>query len=270
MDGCFMKKLFLPIIVSLLPLVSYGEITLVDTEEYYAERGIPSEGTESRDSASIYGGTAADTSDPLWIPHAMDFLTRAAIDYSDDVLRLHAGLAYGFSNRFSIGASLHYQNNFDNSMDGFSKIDFAATYRLSDAGEGSRVISDLLLGVKLAGDKDLRRPEFADTVYHAGLRMGRVWSGLTLAGTLRTSWVFDSTHGLAFIDFIPEIYFRISQNWRIGLDADLRKATDSIYDAQWLGGKLVRQFGFTQYIVFTNYEFKNNEWRGGLRVNVLF
>jgi hypothetical protein len=134
----------------------------------------------------------------------------------------------------------------------------------------SRIISDALFGVRFNGDEKLRDPEFANTLYHAGLRLGRVWSGMTLSGTLRTSWIFDDNHGMAFIDFIPEIYFRLSENWRLGLNADLRKATDNWYDAEWVGGKLVRQFGNTQYVGHIDYEFETDEFLFGLKVNILF
>ncbi len=210
-----------------------------------------------------------DTSDPLWIPGAMDFITRVSGDYSEDLLRVHANIGYGFTDRLSINASIHYQNNFETSADGFSNVDLNGVYRMSD-DDDSRIISDALIGVRFAGDKDLLTPEFTDTVYHAGLRIGRIWSGITLSGTLKTSWIFDSNHGLAFIDFIPEIYFRVTENWRLGLNADLRKATDSVYDEQVVGGKIVRQFGYTQYVLFGDYEFEREQWRGGLRINVLF
>ncbi len=211
-----------------------------------------------------------DTEDPLFIPALGDVLTRAGVSYSDNIAKIAGQISYGFSDRFSAGLGLHYQNDFDGDADGFSNIDLGATYRLSAGSEDSRIISDALFGIKFSGSERLRNPEFADTVYYAGMRFGRVWEGLTLAATIKTSWIFDDADGMAYIDFSPVAYFRLNPDWRLGLTADLRKATDENFDAQWVGLKLLRQYGRTQYVGHFDYEFQSREWQGGLRVNILF
>ena len=93
---------------------------------------------------------------------------------------------------------------------------------------------------------------------------------MTLAATLKSSWIFDTLGGMAFIDFDPEVYFRFAQDWRFGLNAGLRKATNSHYDEEELGFKLVREYGNTQYVGLFSYEFEKEEVAFGARVNILF
>jgi hypothetical protein len=116
----------------------------------------------------------------------------------------------------------------------------------------------------------VRTPDFADTIYHAGIRIGRQWSGFTLAGTVKTSWIFNETRGMAYIDIIPEAYARLAENWMVGLDFDIRKSTNPGFDQEWIGFKLVRQYGRTQYVGRVDYEFESDDWRFGAKLNILF
>jgi hypothetical protein len=140
----------------------------------------------------------------------------------------------------------------------------------------SHVISDLLFGFKFGGSSHARTPYYANSTYYAGLRIGRQWAGMTLAATVKSSWVFDDERGMSFIDFIPEAYFRIAPDWRIGGGFTIRKATNrdqrtgDDYDQEWLNTKLIRQFGRTQYIGHIDYEFESDEIQFGAKVNIIF
>ena len=134
----------------------------------------------------------------------------------------------------------------------------------------ARLISDLLLGFKFGGSSHVRTPWFADSTYYAGLRFGRQWAGVTLAGTVKSTWVFDETRGMSFIDFIPEGYLRLDENWRAGLGFTFRKSTNPHYNQEWIDWKMVCQFGRTQYIGHIDYEFEDDELQIGAKVNILF
>ncbi len=221
---------------------------------------------------TLYAGGAHaameyDTEDPMFLPALGDVLSRTGLSYSDDVLKISERLSYGFSNKFSMGIGLHYQQDFDGPADGFSNIDLFGTYRLSG---DTLWKSDVLFGIKVNGNDRVREPEFANTVYYAGLRVGRQWNAVTLAGTIKTSWIFDEVNGMAYIDLTPEAYFRITENWKAGLGADFRISTDPMYDQEWLNTKILRQYGRTQYIGHFDYEFESEEFQVGAKVNILF
>ena len=216
-----------------------------------------------------------DTSDPLFILHDDEILADAGLSYGHedghDLLRAALAFSYGLNDRLSIGARTHYQIDFSGAQDGFSSIDMGAVYRMGRAGDNdARLISDVLFGFKFGGSKHVRTPDFADSSYYAGLRFGRQWAGVSLAATLKSTWVFDDTRGLSFIDFIPESYFRLDPNWRAGAGFTFRKSTNLDYDQEWLNLKLVCQFGRTQYIGHFDYEFENDEAVVGTKVKVLF
>ena len=94
--------------------------------------------------------------------------------------------------------------------------------------------------------------------------------GVTLAATIKSTWVFDDTRGMSFIDFIPESYFRLDPNWRTGIGFTFRKSTNPDYNQEWLNWKLICQFGRTQYAWHLDYEFENDEARVGAKINILF
>lgn len=218
-----------------------------------------------------------DSSDPLYILAQEEVLSQTYVTYWNNMLRVGQSLSYGLNERLSIGANVHYQHHFNGNKDGFSAIDLGATYRMTRANDTeSHVISDLLFGFKFGGSSHARTPYYANSTYYAGLRIGRQWAGMTLAATIKSSWVFDDERGMSFIDFMPEAYFRIAQDWRIGGGFTIRKATnhDALtgddYDQEWLHTKLVRQFGRTQYIGHIDYEFEEDEIQFGAKVNIIF
>ncbi|MCR4917350.1 MAG: hypothetical protein K5912_00200 [Alphaproteobacteria bacterium] len=216
-------------------------------------------------------GLWLDSNDPLFLQANSEFLSKTNLYYFDNGLRFGQFLSYGFTNRFSLGASIHYQQNFDNNQDGFSSVDLGGVYRLGTAKETIRRLTyDAIFGLKFGGNRHVRMPDYADSTYYAGIRFGRQYEGMTFAGTLKSSWIFDDTRGMAFIDFIPEVYFRIASTWRIGIDADLRKATTPHYDEESLGFKLVKQYGRTQYMGRVAYEFEKEELNLGGQINIVF
>lgn len=212
-----------------------------------------------------------DTSDPLYMNGRSEILSTSNIAYYDSVLRIGQALSYGFTERFNAGIGLHYQNDFDGDEDGFSSFDLGGKYRLMTAADNNaNIISDVLFGFKFGGSSHVRTPWFADSTYYAGLRFGREYETMTLAGTVKSSWIFDDDRGMSYIDFIPEVYFRLRGAWRFGLGADIRKSTNPDFDQEWLNVKLVRQYGRTQYIGHIDYEFEDSEVQVGAKLNVLF
>ena len=212
-----------------------------------------------------------DTSDPLYMLSEQHVLSETTLTYWDNVLRLGEAISYGLNNRLTIGANVHFQQDFDGSEDGFSAIDLGGVYRVGTAsGNSAHIISDVLFGLKFGGSSRVRTPYFADSTYYAGYRFGRQWAGMTLAATIQSSWIFDDERGMAYIDAIPEAYFRIAEDWRLGAQFILRKATNPHYNQEWLGGKLVRQYGRTQYAGHLDYEFESDDLQVGVNVNILF
>ena len=75
---------------------------------------------------------------------------------------------------------------------------------------------------------------------------------------------------MAWIDLMPDAYFRINENWRFGLGLDLRKATNPEFDATIAGLKLARQYGRTQYVATSDYDFKQSDFILGAHINIAF
>lgn len=212
-----------------------------------------------------------DTSDPLYILGQEEILTQTSLVYGDEILRLGQAVSYGINSRLSVGGNVHYQFDFDGDEDGFSAIDLGATYRLARAGDNSaHIITDVIGGFKFGGSHRVRVPWFADSAYYAGLKFGRQWTAMTLAATVKSTWIFDRDRGMSYIDFIPEAYFRIHPVWRLGAAFTLRKATNPDFNQEWLGGRVIRQYGRTQYIGHLDYEFEDSEVQIGAKVNILF
>lgn len=220
---------------------------------------------------------AHDTSDPLYLQSIEEILSQSSVSYWDHVLRVGQGVSYGLNNRLTIGANVHYQHDFNGDEDGFSAIDLGATYRVGNADDNdAHMVTDVLFGFKFGGSSRVRTPDYADSTYYVGVRMGRQWAGVTLAATLKSTWVFDDERGIAFLDLTPEAYFRMAPDWRFGIGFTVRKATsddpenNKDYDQEWLHMKLVRQYGRTQYIGHVDYEFESDDARVGAKVNILF
>ncbi|MDW3024365.1 MAG: hypothetical protein R8N50_01610 [Alphaproteobacteria bacterium] len=222
-------------------------------------------------------GLLTDTSDPMFLQAEDEILSQTSISYWDHVLRAGQSVSYGLKSRLALGANVFYQNDFDGEEDGFAAIDVGGTYRMSGADDNdSNIISDVLFGFKFGGSHRVRTPDYADSTYYVGLRMGRQWAGMTLAATVKSTWVFDDERGVAFLDFTPEAYFRTVSDWRFGLGLTVRKATNqdpvyhTNYNQEWLHFKVVRQYGRTQYIGHLDYEFESDDAQVGARINILF
>lgn len=217
------------------------------------------------------GELARDTSDPLYMQGIEEILSQTSLVYWDNVLRAGQSVSYGLNDRLTLGANVHYQIDFDGREDGFSAIDLGGAYRMSTGADNSaHLISDVLFGFKFGGSSHVRTPYFADSTYYAGLRFGRQMTGVTLAATIKSSWIFDDTRGMSFIDMTPEAYFRLDADMRIGMNFTWRKSTNPDYDQEWIGGKFVRQYGRTQYLGHIDYEFESEEIQFGTQVNILF
>lgn len=222
-------------------------------------------------SEAFAADVVTDTADPLFLQTQGRALVQGGLEYFETGLRLGTGLSYGFTDRFALGARVHYQQDFAGSQDGFSSVDLGGIYRVGDADESDNdLVHDILFGMKFGGSHRVRMPGYADSTYYVGMRLGRQYAGVTLAGTIKSTWIFDDDHGMAYIDFIPEIYFRTSTDWRVGAGFNLRKATESSYNEEILDFKLVRQYGATQYIGYASYAFEAEDIGAGIKVNILF
>ena len=218
-----------------------------------------------------YDELSRDTSDPLFLQGQQQFLASAALSYWDDIVRAGLAGSFGITDRLAIAANVHYQVDFDGAQDGFSPVDVGGVYRLMRAGDNNaHMITDVIAGFKVGGATRVRVPDFADSTYYAGLRFGRQWTGMTLAATVKSSWIFDNAMGMSYIDFTPEAYVRLNPDWRAGASFTVRKATTPRYNQEWLGARIVRQYGRTQYIGHVDFEFEDKDLQFGARVNVLF
>lgn len=216
---------------------------------------------------------ANDLSDPLFFVPDNRFLSDTFAYLMDSKLRVGQYIGYGINNNFVIHAQMHYQIDFThNHESGFSSTEFGGEYRMNHGSGQSRIVSDALFGLKLWGASHVRTPEYADSSYYAGLRFGRTFAGLTLAGTVKSTWVFKDTRGVSYIDFVPEAYFRFKYDWRAGLGFDFKKSTNKylLPNQEWLNLKLLRQYGNTQWVGHFDYEFEAEEVQVGLDIKILF
>lgn len=213
-----------------------------------------------------------DTSDPLFLQARGGLLSKTGLDYFETGLRVGQSLSYGLADKFVIGGSVHYQRDFERSENGFSSIDLGGVYRIGTAAENAQhIIYDFLIGLKFGGSHRVRTPDYADSAYYVGLRFGRQYEGVTFAGTIKSTWIFDDVPlGMAFIDFVPEFYFRVNNNWRVGGNVALRKATNSYYNEESIGLNIVREYGRTQYAGHIDYAFEAEDISAGVSVNILF
>ena len=276
-----MKKIWLFLFAMCVGLNAYGA-GVVLSDDSVGDDVVVEESFDTRDSSSsetkdiqqtFKDILAKDTTNPLFLTADNHFLSDTFVYYVDKKLRAGQYLDYGITDNLVVHANILYQWDLSgNKENGFSATEFGGVYRMSDGEGSSRIISDALFGLKLWGSSHVRTPEYADSSYYAGLRFGRNFVGVTLAGTVKSTWVFDDTRGLSYLNFIPEAYFRFKYDWRGGVGFDFRKSTNTrlLDNQEWLNLKLVKQFGNTQYVGHFDYEFESSEIQGGLDVKILF
>jgi hypothetical protein len=204
-----------------------------------------------------------DMEDPLFFEGGGDLTLRAGASAGSDLFDAGLQARYGINELFALSIAANYQQDFHSDADGFSDIGIQLAYRASEG----RVVADVLAGVNFGGRA---APEWLNTVYMAGVKIGHSWDSWTLAGTFKASWIFDDNYGMSFADLMPEVYFRLSDSWRLGADITFRRATAPAFDREWIGLKLARQYGRTQYVGFAQYEFEEGDFRLGARTNVIF
>ena len=228
---------------------------------------------EQQIKPAFSGVLANDLSDPLFFVPDNRFLSDTFAYLMDSKLRVGQYIGYGINNNFVIHAKLHYQIDFTHDDEsGFSSTEFGGEYRMNHGTGQSKIVSDALFGLKLWGSSHVRTPEYADSSYYAGLRFGRTFAGLTLAGTVKSTWVFKDNRGVSYIDFVPEAYFRFKYDWRAGIGLDFKKSTNKylLPNQEWLNLKLLRQYGNTQWVGHFDYEFEAEEVQVGLDIKILF
>ncbi|MCL2538685.1 MAG: hypothetical protein FWE52_04415 [Alphaproteobacteria bacterium] len=223
-------------------------------------------GDESLGSGGFTPVTAfiLDTEDPMFFEAARDFVSRSAIYVGNERFQAQQRFSYGINGNMAISADVNYQASYHTDNTGFSGIGLTGWYRAQDTA--TKI--DIFAGLNFTGAASV--PNYSDTVYAAGVRVGRQWNWVTLATVAQTSWIFDEVNGMAFIDIIPEAYFRIGWDWSLGANAILRKSTNPNFDQQWLGAKVAKRYGRTMYVGSFDYEFETEEWRIGARLNLLF
>jgi hypothetical protein len=273
-----MKKILLFLVAVCFGFNAYCEsVVLSDTsvdDDIVTEESLDTNNHSSSDTQSTFQSILAkDTTNPLFLTADDHFMSDTYVYFVDKKLRAGQYLDYGINKNLVLHANLLYQWDFSGHHEnGFSATEFGGVYRMNHGDSGSRIISDALFGLKLWGSSHVRTPEYADSSYYAGLRFGRNFVGVTLAGTIKSTWVFDEDRGLSYLNFIPEAYFRFKYDWRAGVGLDFCKSTNThlLDDQEWLNLKLVKQYGNTQYVGHFDYEFEANEVQAGFDVKILF
>ena len=223
--------------------------------------------------SAVKSTLANDSSDPLFLTPDNKFLSDTYFTTVDKKLRFGQFISYGINNNLALHANMLYQWDLSGKHEnGFSSTELGGVYRMNHGSSTNHIISDALFGLKVWGSSHVRTPEYADSSYYAGLRFGRQYTGVTLAGTVKSTWVFDDARGLSYLDFIPEAYFRFKYDWRAGIGLDIRKSTNTQFleNQEWLNLKLLRQYGNTQYVGHIDYEFEGEEYQFGFDVKILF
>ena len=273
-----MKKICLFLIAVCFGFNAYcAGVVLSDTsvnDDNMAEESLNTHNNSSSGSqTSLESILAKDTTDPLFLTADDHFLSDTFVNFVDRKFRVGQYLDYGINNNFVVHANILYQWDWSGHHEhGFSATEFGGVYRMNHGTSGSRIISDALFGLKLWGSSHVRTPEYADSSYYAGLRFGRRFVGVTLSGTVKSTWVFDNDRGVSYLNFIPEAYFRFKDDWRGGIGLDFCKSTNThlLDDQEWLNLKLIKQYGNTQYVGHVDYEFGSGKVQGGVNVKILF
>ena len=275
-----MKKCLLVLFGLGIGLNAYGEGVVlssssVEEEDIVMEESLPAPTTTNYSGQEISAQSllGKDTSDPLFLTGDNQFLSDTYVNFFDKKLRLGQYIDYGINSNLVLHVSMLYQWDLSGHHEnGFSSTEFGGVYRMNHGNGASHIISDVLFGLKAWGSSHVRTPEYADSSYYAGYRFGRRYTGISLAGTIKSTWVFDNDRGLSYIDFIPEAYFRFKYDWRAGIGLDIRQSTNTrlLDDQEWLNLKLLRQYGNTQYVARFDYEFESSEIQVGANIKILF
>ena len=209
-----------------------------------------------------------DVEDPMFFERATDLTSRSSLSGGNKALQLMQSFSYGVNNNMVVTGNVSLRNNQGDHESGLSDVGLTVKYR--STGRRRAVKTDVFGGINYAGAGAADLPSYASTVYVLGARMGRQWTGMTLAATVQSSWIFDEENGMAYIDFSPEMYFRFNYGWSFGTNVVFRKATDPQYDQRWAGTKIAKRYGRTVYVGSFDYEFENSEWKIGTRLNLMF
>ena len=276
-----MKKCLLVLFGLGIGFNAYGEGVIlsdssVEEEDIVMEESLPVQST----TVDNYSGKitahdllSKDSSDPLFLTGYNQFLSDTYMSFIDRKLRVGQYLDYGINNNLVLHLNMLYQWDWSGHHEnGFSSTEFGGVYRMNHGVGDSHIISDVLFGLKVWGSSHVRTPEYADSSYYAGYRFGRQYVGVSLAGTIKSTWVFDNDRGVSYIDFIPEAYFRFKYDWRSGIGLDIRQSTNThlLDNQEWLNLKLLRQYGNTQYVARFDYEFESSEIQVGANIKILF
>jgi hypothetical protein len=207
---------------------------------------------------------ALDTSDPMFFEAAKDFVSRTDVWGGNEVFQIGQRFSYGVNDILALSVDARYQESFHSDADGLSNVGLMVTYR---AGR-DKYLTDVFGGINFGGAATV--PNYADTVYAMGARIGRQWEGMTLAAAAQNTWIRDETRGMSHLNIMGDAYFRFRNDWAAGLGADFRVSTDPNWDQQWVRLIGLKQYGRTQYIGRFAYEFEESEWRLGAGLNIIF
>ena len=211
-----------------------------------------------------------DLADPMFLERTGDFVSRTSID-SGSYWNFRQVVSYGFSDRFTASADIRYRafgnDNVHYNENGLSGLGIRGMYR---AGQGATGATDIIFGYGFGGHGVV--PQLSDDVYSVGVRTGRQWSGMTLAATIMTNWIFsdDPNLGMAYIDLTPEMYLRLKGDWSVGVGGTYRKATLSALDQTWMNMMFGKTIGSTGWFFNVGYELEHADLRLGMTMNMLF
>lgn len=269
-----MKKYLLFFVGVCMAMNANAGVVLSDTSVSDGDY-VQEESYSSSTGNNYYRGDllSTDSSDPLFLVADNSFLSNTGVFYFDDIMNFGQSLAYGVNRVLAIYANANYQLDFRHDRgNGFAATEFGGIYRMNEGDGPLQLMSDLIFGFRGGGSSHVKTPIYAKSSYFAGLRFGHQFTAVTLASTVKSTWVFDDTRGLSYINFMPEMYFRFKYDLRASIGADFRKSTNKylLSNQEWMNFKLIRQFGNTQYVANLGYEFEEEEYKVGMDIKILF
>jgi len=206
-----------------------------------------------------------DTSDPMFFERPGDFVSRTSIISGNHAFAVSQEFSYGTGENLSIAGNIFARGGYDNNRS-ITNIGLGFTYRTAQDGD---FVTDFFGGINHSPIRAVPLPYYSSAIYTLGARIGQQRERMTIAGTVQTHWLFDSADGKAFIDFVPEVYFRVANGWAVGAHFALRQATN--HDNQrYIGTKVTRRFGRTMYVGGFDYEFRTGERKFSGHLVLLF